>query len=90
MLRCAHPTAPLNATSTVFPSLARGPATEKASMREFAAAAALTMLASAALAEPKEEAMEVLEKSPGRVTFVIAKRGADWQIVQFHRSAMPN
>lgn len=27
--------------------------------------------------------------SPGRVTFVVAKRGADWQIVHFHRSAMP-
>jgi uncharacterized protein (TIGR02246 family) len=26
----------------------------------------------------------------GRVTFVVAKRGADWQIVHFHRSAMPN
>lgn len=26
----------------------------------------------------------------GRVTFVIAKRGSDWQIVHFHRSAMPN
>ncbi|HUR89590.1 MAG TPA: nuclear transport factor 2 family protein [Ramlibacter sp.] len=26
----------------------------------------------------------------GRVTFVIARRGADWQIVHFHRSAMPN
>jgi uncharacterized protein (TIGR02246 family) len=26
----------------------------------------------------------------GRVTFVVAKRGPDWQIVQFHRSAMPN
>jgi uncharacterized protein (TIGR02246 family) len=26
----------------------------------------------------------------GRVTFVIAKRGADWQIVQFHRSPVPN
>jgi uncharacterized protein (TIGR02246 family) len=26
----------------------------------------------------------------GRVTFVIGKRGADWQIVHFHRSAMPN
>src|SRR6267154_112333 len=25
----------------------------------------------------------------GRVTFVIAKRGADWQIVQFHRSPLP-
>lgn len=25
----------------------------------------------------------------GRVTFVIAKRGADWQIVQFHRSPIP-
>jgi uncharacterized protein (TIGR02246 family) len=25
----------------------------------------------------------------GRVTFVIAKRGPDWQIVHFHRSAMP-
>jgi ketosteroid isomerase-like protein len=25
----------------------------------------------------------------GRVTFVIEKRGADWQIVHFHRSAMP-
>ena len=25
----------------------------------------------------------------GRVTFVIAKRSADWQIVHFHRSAMP-
>ena len=26
----------------------------------------------------------------GRDTFVIAKRGADWQIVHFHRSATPN
>ena len=26
----------------------------------------------------------------GRVTFVLAKRGPDWQIVHFHRSAMPN
>jgi len=26
----------------------------------------------------------------GRVTFVIAKRGSDWQIVHFHRSALPN
>jgi len=26
----------------------------------------------------------------GRVTFVVAKRGPDWQIVHFHRSAMPN
>jgi uncharacterized protein (TIGR02246 family) len=26
----------------------------------------------------------------GRVTFVIEKRGSDWQIVHFHRSAMPN
>jgi uncharacterized protein (TIGR02246 family) len=28
--------------------------------------------------------------NPGRVTFVIAKRGSDWLIVHFHRSAMPN
>jgi uncharacterized protein (TIGR02246 family) len=28
--------------------------------------------------------------TPGRVTFVVAKRGADWQIAHFHRSAMPN
>ena len=27
--------------------------------------------------------------APGRVTFVVAKRGVDWQIVHFHRSAMP-
>jgi len=26
----------------------------------------------------------------GRVTFVIAKRGAEWQIVQFHRSRVPD
>jgi uncharacterized protein (TIGR02246 family) len=26
----------------------------------------------------------------GRVTFVIAKRGQDWKIVHFHRSAMPS
>jgi hypothetical protein len=26
----------------------------------------------------------------GRVTFVIAKRGRDWKIVHFHRSALPN
>ena len=26
----------------------------------------------------------------GRVTFVVAKRGTDWQIVQFHRSPVPN
>lgn len=25
----------------------------------------------------------------GRITFVIAKRGAEWKIVHFHRSAMP-
>jgi uncharacterized protein (TIGR02246 family) len=27
--------------------------------------------------------------SPGRVTFVVAKRGADWKIVHFHRSGVP-
>jgi uncharacterized protein (TIGR02246 family) len=27
--------------------------------------------------------------NPGRVTFVIARRGADWKVVHFHRSAMP-
>lgn len=27
--------------------------------------------------------------SPGRVTFVFARRGDDWRIVHFHRSAMP-
>ena len=27
--------------------------------------------------------------SHGRVTFVVAKRGGDWKIVQFHRSPMP-
>lgn len=27
--------------------------------------------------------------NPGRVTFVIARRGPDWRIVHFHRSAMP-
>jgi uncharacterized protein (TIGR02246 family) len=27
--------------------------------------------------------------NPGRVTFVIAKRGPEWLIVHFHRSAMP-
>lgn len=27
--------------------------------------------------------------NPGRVTFVIAQRGAEWLIVHFHRSAMP-
>jgi uncharacterized protein (TIGR02246 family) len=26
----------------------------------------------------------------GRVSFVVAKRGPEWQIVHFHRSAMPN
>lgn len=26
----------------------------------------------------------------GRVTFVVAKRGQEWQIVHFQRSAMPN
>ena len=25
----------------------------------------------------------------GRVTFVVARRGSDWQIAHFHRSAMP-
>jgi hypothetical protein len=25
----------------------------------------------------------------GRVTFIVAKRGSDWKIVHFHRSAMP-
>jgi uncharacterized protein (TIGR02246 family) len=27
--------------------------------------------------------------NPGRVTFVIARRGADWKIVHFHRSSVP-
>jgi uncharacterized protein (TIGR02246 family) len=27
--------------------------------------------------------------APGRITFVVAKRGPDWKIVHFHRSAMP-
>jgi uncharacterized protein (TIGR02246 family) len=27
---------------------------------------------------------------PGRVTFIVAKRGPDWKIVHFHRSAIPN
>jgi uncharacterized protein (TIGR02246 family) len=27
--------------------------------------------------------------SPGRVTFVVAQRGAEWKIVHFHRSAVP-
>ena len=27
--------------------------------------------------------------NPGRITFVIAKRGSEWKIVHFHRSAMP-
>jgi uncharacterized protein (TIGR02246 family) len=27
--------------------------------------------------------------NPGRVTFVFAKRGSEWLIVHFHRSAMP-
>jgi uncharacterized protein (TIGR02246 family) len=27
--------------------------------------------------------------SPGRVTFVIARRGAEWKIVHFHRSGIP-
>lgn len=27
--------------------------------------------------------------NPGRVTFVLARRGPVWQIVHFHRSAMP-
>ncbi len=27
--------------------------------------------------------------NPGRVTFVVAKRGSEWKIVHFHRSAMP-
>jgi hypothetical protein len=27
--------------------------------------------------------------APGRVTFIVAKRGAEWKIVHFHRSGMP-
>lgn len=27
--------------------------------------------------------------SPGRVTFIVAKRGAEWKIVHFHRSGVP-
>jgi hypothetical protein len=37
------------------------------------------------LAGPEEDALS----SPGRVTFVIARRGAEWKIVHFHRSGMP-
>ena len=39
------------------------------------------------------ESMGVLDgkpfSNPGRVTFVVAKRGPEWKIVHFHRSAMP-
>jgi uncharacterized protein (TIGR02246 family) len=28
-------------------------------------------------------------RAPGRVTFVVARRGDDWKIVHFHRSALP-
>jgi uncharacterized protein (TIGR02246 family) len=28
-------------------------------------------------------------ENPGRFTFIVAKRAADWQIVHFHRSGMP-
>jgi len=28
-------------------------------------------------------------RSPGRVTFIVAKRGAEWKIVHFHRSGVP-
>lgn len=28
-------------------------------------------------------------ENPGRFTFVVARRGADWRIVHFHRSGMP-
>jgi uncharacterized protein (TIGR02246 family) len=31
----------------------------------------------------------VRSEAPGRVTFVIAKRGREWQIVHFHRAALP-
>jgi uncharacterized protein (TIGR02246 family) len=31
----------------------------------------------------------VIFHRPGRTSFVLAKRGDSWQIVQFHRSAMP-
>jgi uncharacterized protein (TIGR02246 family) len=27
--------------------------------------------------------------NPGRATFIVARRGAEWKIVHFHRSAMP-
>jgi uncharacterized protein (TIGR02246 family) len=27
--------------------------------------------------------------NPGRVTFVVAKRGSEWKIVHFHRSSVP-
>jgi uncharacterized protein (TIGR02246 family) len=39
------------------------------------------------------DSMGVLDEkpfsNPGRVTFVVAKRGSEWLIVHFHRSAMP-
>jgi uncharacterized protein (TIGR02246 family) len=28
-------------------------------------------------------------RSPGRVTFVVSRRGAEWKIVHFHRSGVP-
>ena len=28
-------------------------------------------------------------RNPGRVTFVVARRGAEWKIVHFHRSSVP-
>ncbi len=27
--------------------------------------------------------------SPGRVTFIVARRGAEWKIIHFHRSGVP-
>jgi uncharacterized protein (TIGR02246 family) len=28
-------------------------------------------------------------RNPGRVTFIVARRGAEWKIVHFHRSSIP-
>lgn len=48
-------------------------------------------LCSGTFADPKEKALQGVDKwTKGRTTIVLAKRDSGWQIVHFHRSAMPN
>ena len=73
--------------------------TTKTILLAAATGAAVIAAAVPALAAPSAQTVRVSERDyriglstapkAGRVTFVVARRGTEWKIVHFHRSAMP-